>query len=97
MDSMIVGGEIDKRITMSRGMKASEASSSLGRSVGRSPSSFNADYRLEETTINRRIISAREAEVLALKHESRISDSGPTLYVVQGRAKPVLHGPNSRV
>ena len=21
--------------------------------------------------------------------------SGPTLYVVQGRAKPVLHGPNS--
>ena len=23
------------------------------------------------------------------------SDSGPTLYLVQGRAKPVLHGPNS--
>ena len=38
------------------------------------------------------------AEVLTLKHESRrvgFWDSGPTLYVVQGRAKPDLHGPNS--
>ena len=34
-------------------------------------------------------------EVLALKHESKILDSHPSLYVVPGRAKPVLRGPNS--
>ena len=28
-------------------------------------------------------------------HQSRILDSGPTLYLVQGRAKSVLHGPHS--
>ena len=35
------------------------------------------------------------SEVLALKHKSRILVSGLTLYLVQGRAMPVLHGPNS--
>ena len=36
-----------------------------------------------------------KAEVLALKHENRILGQWSTLYLVQGRAKPVLHGPNS--
>ena len=42
----------------------------------------------------------RTAEVLALKHNSRIgfSDSGPILDLAHGshgRAKPVINGPNS--
>ena len=37
----------------------------------------------------------RPPEILALKHESRIHGQWSNLYVVQGRAKPVLHGPNS--
>ena len=53
------------------------------------------------------LLSEQGAELLALKHESRILGYDPrtpkrmcqnsTLYLVQGRAKPVLHGPNSRV
>ena len=34
------------------------------------------------------------ADILFLKHDSGIL-SGPTLYVVHGRAKPVLRGPNN--
>ena len=34
------------------------------------------------------------AEVLDLSMRVGFSDSGLTLYLVQGRAKPVLHGPN---
>ena len=34
-------------------------------------------------------------EVFALKHESRILGQWSTLYLVQGRAKTVIHGPNS--
>ena len=32
---------------------------------------------------------------LLLSTRVGLSDSGPTLYLVQGRANPVLHGPNS--
>ena len=35
------------------------------------------------------------SEIIALSTRVRFSDSGPTLYLVQGRANPVLHGPNS--
>ena len=35
------------------------------------------------------------AEVIALRHERRILGHWSTLYLVQGRAKPVLHGTNS--
>ena len=40
---------------------------------------------------------ARGADILFLKHDSRIFDSHPTLYqyVVHGRANPVFSGPNS--
>ena len=36
----------------------------------------------------------RETDILFQKHDSRIL-SHSTLYVVHGRAKPVLHGPNT--
>ena len=38
-----------------------------------------------------------EEEQISLLLSMRVgfSDSGPTLYLVQGRAKPVLHGQNS--
>ena len=35
------------------------------------------------------------AEILALRHESRIIRQWSNLYLVQGRAKPVLHVLNS--
>ena len=39
--------------------------------------------------------AATSPDILFLKYDSSIySDSHPTLHVVHGRAKPVLHGPN---
>ena len=42
--------------------------------------------------------AATSPDILFLKYDSSIySDSHPTLHVVHGRAKPVLHGPNMTV
>ena len=41
-----------------------------------------------------RTIITHPAEVLALKHESRILGQWYNLFLVQGRAKPVRHGPH---
>ena len=57
-----------------------------------SPASFSLHCRSEMGT---KFFSDGDQKSLLYDTRVGFSDGGPTLYVVPGRAKPVLHGPNS--